>query len=369
MALHAPEPPAATQAERQRLRASHNLLSLGLLCMFAVLQHVEVLMGLIDETESNWLSAFSIGTSLVFQLLIRSGLNLRIAPADPSMTLAQSLFAVTALVWSYAITGPARGSLLAILVLAILFGGMLQLRPNQTRGLVLYALLGMSAVMVWRTQWAEQRYDAQVEFVQLAFAMIVLAGAAMLANRVGSMRARLSRQKAELAKALELSRHLATRDALTGLLNRRAMMEVLSLKGPRPQTKETRTALAMLDIDHFKRINDGHGHQVGDAVLQRFAEQARAGLRGGDVLARWGGEEFLLLMPHTSPADAALLLQRLRSLLAQAGFADLAPDLAVSFSAGLTEIGTGEDHEVAIARADQALYRAKREGRDRVVSA
>jgi diguanylate cyclase (GGDEF)-like protein len=124
-------------------------------------------------------------------------------------------------------------------------------------------------------------------------------------------------------------------------------------------------ALAMIDIDHFKRINDGHGHAVGDAVLQKMAEVARAGMRVGDVLARWGGEEFLLLMPHTAPADAALVLQRFRESMAEAGFDGLAPGLTVTFSAGLTQIEPHESHEAAIERADRALYRAKHAGRDR----
>ena len=368
-AAHTPVPTLPSSADKQRLRASHNLLSLGLICVFAVIQQVEVMVGLVDEVASNWLTAFNVGTSLVFQMLIRSGLNLRVSPTDPSMTLAQCLFAVTAVTWSYAITGPSRGALLAILVLVILFGGMLRLRPPQTRGVVLFALVLMAGVMVWRTQWAEQRYDPQIELIHLVFSMIVLAGAAMVANRLGGMRSRLAAQKAELAEALELSRHLATRDSLTGLLNRRAMTEVLALKGPRPQLAENRMALAMLDIDFFKRINDSHGHQVGDAVLQRFADVARAGLRGGDVLARWGGEEFLLLMPQTSPNDAAPVLARLRESMASAAFETLAPGLTVSFSGGLTEMAVSESHESAIARADQALYAAKRKGRDRIETA
>jgi diguanylate cyclase (GGDEF)-like protein len=84
---------------------------------------------------------------------------------------------------------------------------------------------------------------------------------------------------------------------------------------------------------------------------------------------RWGGEEFLLPMPRTRPADAAVVLERLRRRLASAGFDALAPGLAVSFCAGLTNMRAAESHEAAIARADQALYRAKREGRDRVVAA
>ena len=351
--------------EKQQLRASQNLLSLGLICMFAVVQHIEVLMGLIDPFASNCLTAFNVGTSLACHLLIRSGWNLRLAPADPSLTLLQSLLAISALAWSYAITGPARGSLLAIMVLVILFGGLFRLRPAQSRWVALYALVLVASVMAWRTLWARERYDSQVELVHFAFLVIVLTGASLVATSLGRMQARLASQKSELTKALELSHRLATRDSLTGLLNRRAMLDVLAQEGPRQHLSERRVALAMIDIDHFKRINDGHGHAVGDAVLQRVAEVARAGMRQGDVLARWGGEEFLLLMPHTAPSDAAKVLQRLRESVASAGFESLAAGLTVTFSAGLTQIAPYENHETAIERADRALYRAKHAGRNR----
>jgi len=101
-------------------------------------------------------------------------------------------------------------------------------------------------------------------------------------------------------------------------------------------------------------------------VLQRFAELARQQLRAGDALARWGGEEFLLLMPGTTAAEAAVVIQRLRGGMAAASFEDLAPGLRVSFSAGVAECGEAEVYATAIERSDQALYRAKHAGRDRV---
>lgn len=357
--------PGGQLDEKQQLRASQSLVALGLNCLFAVIQHVEVLMGLIDPVASNWLTAFNVGCSLVCQLLIRTGWNLRLAPGDPALTLPQSLCAATALGWSYAITGAARGSLLAILVLLILFGSLFRLGPTQSRWLALYSLILIASVMAWRTLWAEVRYDPQVEVVHFMFLVIVLFGASSVATSLARMQARLSSQKGDLAKALELAHRLATRDSLTGLLNRRAMLDVLLQEGPRRHLSERRVALAMIDIDHFKRINDSHGHAVGDAVLQKMADVARAGMRVGDVLARWGGEEFLLLMPHTAPSDAVLVLQRLRESMAVAGFETLAPGLAVTFSAGITQIEPHENHEAAIERADRALYRAKHAGRDR----
>ncbi len=354
------------QEPHQRLRASQNLLALGLNCVFAVVQQVEVDFGLVDQEASNWLSLFNIGASLMCLLLIRSGLNLRVSRSDPALTFPQSLCAITALDWSYAITGAARGALLALLILIILFGGLFRLGLRQTRLLSLYAILLLALVMAWRTGFAELRYEPQVELVHFAFAVIVLLGTQVVSGRFGQMRERLSAQKAELGKALEINRELATRDALTGLLNRRAMVEMLVRPAPRAQRGDGRMALAIIDIDFFKRINDERGHNAGDAVLHRFASLLGGGVRKGDLLARWGGEEFLLLMPGSHPREGRQALERLRALIAQADWSAQIGEHPLTFSAGVTSLIGGEDHEAAIERADQALYRAKQGGRDRI---
>jgi diguanylate cyclase (GGDEF)-like protein len=182
------------------------------------------------------------------------------------------------------------------------------------------------------------------------------------------LRSRLGAQRKELADALALNRELATRDSLTGLLNRRAMVELLAREHPRIERGQGPLAVALLDIDWFKRINDGFGHGAGDEVLRRFATTVKAQLRAADALARWGGEEFLLLMPGTSVDDARTVLDRLRAAVAEGGFEQIAPGLQVTFSAGLVAMQEGESQDAAIDRADRALYRAKQGGRNRVES-
>jgi len=142
------------------------------------------------------------------------------------------------------------------------------------------------------------------------------------------------------------------------------MRDELAVRG-RP---EPGMSLALMDIDHFKLVNDSHGHAAGDAVLRRFAECAQTAIRLGDTLARWGGEEFLLVMPATTPAQAGAAMERVRQALRQASFDDIAPGLKITFSAGVTECAGEPDMEAAIARADAAMYQAKGAGRDRVVT-
>ena len=142
--------------------------------------------------------------------------------------------------------------------------------------------------------------------------------------------------------------------------------ELLAREHPRIERGQGPLAVALLDIDLFKRINDELGHGAGDEVLRRFASVIKDQLRAADALARWGGEEFLLLMPGTRAEDARVVLDRLRGAIAAGGFDAIAPQLKVSFSAGVAEVLEGEAQDAAIDRADRALYRAKQAGRNRV---
>ena len=383
MSSRTPSAAAALLLGRDRRRRARSwlcLLSLGLMVGFAVVQQVEVSMGMIDPQASNALTAFNVGSSAAFYLLVRSGRSERLWPADPSLTLPQNLFAVTALAWSYGITGAARGALLGLLILAILFGGMFQLSPAHIRLVSGYAFVLMGSVALWRVAWAPYRYPGKVEVIHLTFTAIVLLGTAVLSSRFSRLRAKLSAQHADLASALAANQYLASTDALTGLLNRRAMVGALdrtrdaSPAGsvPSPRTvgpgdqPVTESVIAIVDLDLFKNINDAHGHAAGDLVLQGFATAARTCLRSQDVIARWGGEEFLVLMQGVGTDEALRALERVRDALAHTRWDAVAQGLAVTFSAGVTTYHDGEPYDDAVARADHSLYRAKHLGRDRV---
>jgi diguanylate cyclase (GGDEF)-like protein len=155
----------------------------------------------------------------------------------------------------------------------------------------------------------------------------------------------------------------ALADGLTGLANRRAANDALHAEAARAERLETPLSVVLADLDGFKDVNDEHGHAVGDAVLRAFAEVLRETLRESDLAGRWGGEEFLLLLPGADEEGAAQLAERVRSGMSARQFPN-APGLRVTASFGVAEYAGETTTEQLVAAADDALYRAKRGGKD-----
>ena len=179
------------------------------------------------------------------------------------------------------------------------------------------------------------------------------------------------RYSLKLAGALRELRKLATHDALTGLLNRRAFDSLLTEEVQRAHRLGHPFALVMLDLDHFKTVNDTHGHATGDAVLVATARRLEAEVRGIDRVARIGGEEFAVLLMATTATDAIVIAQRLVTAMRTTPI-EVAPalNLKITLSAGVAALPTGSAEAAALlAAADQALYAAKHGGRDRAVLA
>lgn len=166
------------------------------------------------------------------------------------------------------------------------------------------------------------------------------------------------RMAAELVRAHEQAVQAAFTDELTGVPNRRHILKLAEAALTDPRRHSQPVSLALLDLDHFKKINDGHGHATGDAVLRHFCEHTQAHLRSGQAMGRLGGEEFLLLLPGTELAEARTALERVRQTLQpQAG-------VSYTFSAGVALARPDEALSTVLDRADRALYRAKHRGRD-----
>jgi diguanylate cyclase (GGDEF)-like protein len=177
---------------------------------------------------------------------------------------------------------------------------------------------------------------------------------------------------AVVARTSERQRTLARRETLTGCFNRRAFYELFERESDRSRRLGEGLSLLFIDLDHFKAVNDRFGHAAGDRVLQQLAMRLQGVVRETDLIFRWGGEEFIVLLPHTSPGAAGVLAERVRLTVAERPFpgAETHPPARMTVSvgtAGTTELPTAPD--VLVAAADQACYRAKRGGRNRVEQA
>ncbi|MBH9576411.1 GGDEF domain-containing response regulator [Inhella proteolytica] len=177
------------------------------------------------------------------------------------------------------------------------------------------------------------------------------------------LEAKVAERTAQLETANRELQRLSSTDALTGLANRRRLDEALEQEWRRSGRAEHALALILLDIDHFKRVNDEHGHPVGDQVLTELAHLLRQGVRGTDLVGRWGGEEFLILCPDTGPAGALALAEKLRESIAAHAFPVVGHKTS---SFGVATLRPSDEVPALLARADAALYRSKHEGRNRV---
>jgi diguanylate cyclase len=182
------------------------------------------------------------------------------------------------------------------------------------------------------------------------------------------MRKRLHKRGVELSEAYKRIEELAELDELTGSFNRRCIMRMLDDEIARAGRLNTSCAIALIDLDWFKRVNDHYGHPTGDEVLRTFAITVFANIRHIDKFGRYGGEEFLLVLPDTPDEDAVRTLDRLRAIIADLDWSAFSPGMQVTISAGVTTLRPGESPDTFLARADSALYAAKEQGRNRIAS-
>jgi diguanylate cyclase (GGDEF)-like protein len=183
-----------------------------------------------------------------------------------------------------------------------------------------------------------------------------------------SLRQSLYKRGLELKEAYKRIEELAELDELTGSFNRRCIMRMLDDARARAHRKKTPCSIALIDLDWFKLINDTYGHPTGDEVLRTFAITVFANIRNIDRFGRYGGEEFLLVLPDTPNDVAARILDRLRAIIADLDWSAFSPGMRVTISAGVATLRPDETADAFLARADNGLYLAKAQGRNRIAS-
>ena len=320
--------------------------------------------------------AISFAVPLVYVLLFTAcctffAFALRRGPGkrftDPYFTMPQMLVASTIqfglMLWAPQIGIPVLTGLFII----VGFAG-LRLSLTQAGLASLWLTVGVSVVMGLRGQELAIPLDTSVQrLVSGLWISSVVARAIMLGQYGAQLRKALIRRNEALNRTMEIAERLASRDGLTGALNRGSILKAIDAERLRMARKGQVFSVVLLDLDHFKRINDGFGHLVGDQVLSLVVAQIGAQLRATDYLGRYGGEEFLLLLGDSgAETDAQEAVERILRAVECHPWPQIAGGLSVTTSAGLATCRPDETVTQLLSRADNALYRAKNAGRNRV---
>lgn len=372
--------PVTRERHEQRLR----LKRLGI----SVLSHGMLLLILALALGLDLLTDFSLTTFALFTLtavvtqgafwfLFQTGINLRFK--DPSLTLWQISMAV---VWFSLLISQLpeiRGSLTLLYIMVMLFG-IFQLSMLEFAFVGLFSLVCFGGVIASDLYLRPDEVNLQLSLMQ----WLVLASAqtwiALFGSYVRRLSERLKKQRhvlqhsnhkmqranEELEQAMEQLDEIAGTDELTGILNRRRFFEESRLRLENSEQYQA-SALCMIDLDHFKKVNDRYGHQAGDLVLERFCQITRECLRGSDLFGRYGGEEFILLLPQTNQDSGVQVAERIRLAFEAYSFDSIEPGLKLSTSIGVTLHRWGETLEDTLKRADKALYQAKSSDRNQTV--
>lgn len=328
--------------------------------------------GMLDIPEQMLVPVFSgiALTNLYFFVFLRSGMNKRFR--DPSLTFSQIVVAMSWVLVLMFSAMESRGAMLAVYVMCLLFG-VFRLRRKDFMLLGAFGMAGYLGIVAIEAMFFSQRFDLAAEALRVAVLAGTLLWATLFGSYVGSLRLKLRARNQELQVALEEVHHAARHDHLTQVYNRRYVMQTMKQEKMRADRTRRAFSIVILDLDHFKIINDRYGHLAGDRVLMAFSERSKGTLRGMDFVGtdsvrtfgRYGGEEFIVVLPETDLGGAYRCAERIRYVTEDEPFDDV---FKVSVSCGVAEYRLGESIEDTLRRADAALYRAKDNGRNCVVA-
>lgn len=261
------------------------------------------------------------------------------------------------------------GGFLFYIIIPLLLAALYPKRPWLARWGWIAALAAAYVVfeVLWPAGTAYAGWAPSIVHLLHVFNVLVVSGAVIVLAVLSAVA--VSRAEQDLTEALRRMEGLALQDDLTGLLNRRAMERVLERETARARRSGQPYCVVMADIDHFKRINDHFGHAFGDEVLRAVAGALRANVRGHDVVGRWGGEEFLIILPETGVEGASSLAERLRAEIEKLATTRQGRQVGLSMTFGLASSAEGRSPQELVEVADGAMYEGKRSGRNRVVAA
>ncbi|HEX5354765.1 MAG TPA: GGDEF domain-containing protein [Aquabacterium sp.] len=325
-----------------------------------VILHSEHLKLLAPDVARELIAA-SAATFLTMFVLVRSGWSQRFA--DPVLTFPHALITIALCMAAYVQLGDNRGNVMILIAQTIVLS-MFRLKPIQVLMLGVFTVITLGACVGWTAVMHDSHTHASSGWTHFVVGGSTLLTLSLIGKWVSDIRVRIGRQARELQEAVDTVKQMATSDMLTGALNRRMMTELAENELKLIERSGAPMCIALIDIDHFKHVNDHFGHHAGDAVLRSMAQHAQGQIRQVDKFSRWGGEEFLVMLPSISAVEGMNAIERLRQSVERLEIPGY-PQLHVTFSAGVAQAKVGESLEQLIERADEALYEAKRQGRNR----
>jgi diguanylate cyclase len=315
--------------------SAYFLCGVGLIGFFIVLSEAHFN----DRFEDHYLTIFQVGSQIALQL-------------------------------GFLLAAPEIGCFFLSIVFLIFGFGALRMTSQQAAIAWTLTMVGLAPILLLTSTPIGIPVATHIERFAAMLCYVVTIGQCAFVGLYGSsLRQRLYDRSFELKAAYKRIEELAELDELTGSFNRRCIMRMLYDEIARAQRSKTPCSIALIDLDWFKRINDAHGHPIGDEVLRTFAITVFANIRAIDKFGRYGGEEFLLVLPDTPHDSAARILDRLRAIIADLDWSAFSPSMRVTISAGVTMLRPDETEDSFLARADNALYEAKARGRNRVATA
>ena len=271
---------------------------------------------------------------------------------------------------AFAYVAPEVGVMFLCTLFVVFNFSSLRSTPMQTAIVWTLMALGLAALFLLTDKPISIPHGTSMErFATMSVFVLGIGRCMSLGIFSNSLRQSLYAKSLALKEAYKRIEELAELDELTGSLNRRCIMRMLEEEISRAHRTNSSCSIALIDLDWFKRVNDTFGHPTGDEVLRTFSITVFANLRDVDRFGRFGGEEFLLVLPDTPRGTAARILDRLRAIVADLDWSSFSPGMQVTISAGIATLRVDETPDAILARADRALYQAKAQGRNRIVSA
>ncbi|HLG80472.1 MAG TPA: GGDEF domain-containing protein [Bradyrhizobium sp.] len=360
-------PNAFTLARRARQRRQIQLMIAASYLIDAGVLQVYAYAGTIPVTIAPAYAACGLASVGFYLMLSETGVTERLK--DHYFVTPQLIISLLIML-AFSYIAPQVGVMFLCGLFVVFSFGALRATPRQTALVWPILVLGLAALFLLTDKPITMPHDGPIErFATMSVFVLGIGRCMFLGIFSSAMRHSLYQRGLKLKEAYRRIEELAELDELTGSLNRRSIMRALDEEIARAQRLNNPCSVALIDLDWFKRINDAYGHPTGDEVLRTFAITVFANIRSIDKFGRYGGEEFLLLLPDTAEREAARMMDRLRMIVAELDWSAFSAGMRVTISAGLATLRRDESSDTLLARADRALYASKAGGRNRITSA